>query len=59
MIKISYAPDEEMISISSDFGTAFYGNYSDLPKTPIEIYNLLRDVTDEEIFIDKDLPLIG
>lgn len=59
MIKISYAPEEEMMSISNDDGTVFYGKYWDFSREPEAIAKFLKDLGVEDVYIDKDLSLIG
>ena len=58
MIKISYNPDEEMMSISTDNETVFYGNYWDFSRNPEAIGNFLYRLG-LDVHVDKDLPAVG
>jgi hypothetical protein len=55
MIKISYASEEEMMQISNSDGIVFYGNYWDFPRNPEELFKIIKQLTEQEVYIDKNL----
>lgn len=43
-VKISYNPDEEMMSITTEDETLFYGNYWDFDRSPKQLAKFLKKI---------------